>query len=57
MQITEDAGLDTPAISRKICPGEVVSIQSEIDYRSTLANSGDTGGMERAALVSNYEFQ
>jgi hypothetical protein len=41
----------------KICPGEVVSIQSETDYQSTLANLEDTGVMERAAHVSNYEFQ
>jgi hypothetical protein len=44
-------------ISRRICPGEVVSIPSETDYRSAPANPEDTGVLERGARVSNYEFQ
>jgi hypothetical protein len=39
----EDVVLDTLAISQRISPKEVVSIQSESDYRSTPASLVDTG--------------
>jgi hypothetical protein len=48
---------DTPAISQRIAPKGVVSIQSEIDYQLTQASQVDTGWLEREARLANYVFQ
>jgi hypothetical protein len=49
--------LDTLAISQRISPTGVVSIQSEIDYQSTPASPEGIGLLGREVHVSNYVFQ
>jgi hypothetical protein len=49
--------LDIPAISQRIAPKEVFSIQSEIDYRSAPASLVDIGLSGKEVQVSNYVFQ
>jgi hypothetical protein len=52
-----DFAPDTPAISQRISPKGVVSIQSETDCQSTHASQVDTGWLEREARLSNYVFR